>query len=171
MFSSGILRKFLQLLVDSFYLKFGWMAFSPVQIIQWSWRAALFISWFGLGLYFISRATSPKNGERRWIPAIPNFRQILFSLFALGLQLAGLLVLCGSIRIFCQGRYLFPLMTAVALLFVTGMTSLFESIRKKTGVVAMGVFVCVEFFALNYIVWNDIIPVFHLTLKSPHPGL
>jgi hypothetical protein len=171
-FSTGrLLREFIQLLVDSFYLKFGWMAFSPAQAIQWSWRAAVSISWLGLGLYFIRRTISKKNGERRWINSIPNFRLILFSLFALGLQQAGLLIWFGSIRIFCQGRYFFPLMTAVALLFVMGISFLFESIRKKAGIVAMGVFVFVEFFVLNYIVWNDIIPVFHLTLKPPHPGL
>jgi len=170
-FSSGIIREFIQLLVDSFYLRFGWMAFSPDQIIQWLWRVALFFSWLGLGLYFIRRAIPQKNSKRKWISSTPNFRLILFSLFALGLQLAGLLIGFGWTRIFCQGRYFFPLITAVALLFVTGISILFESIRKKAGVVAMGVFVFVEFFVLNYIVWNDIIPVFHLTLKPPHPGL
>jgi hypothetical protein len=170
-FLSGILREFIQLLVDSFYLKFGWMAFSPAQAIKWLWRGALFISWFGLSLYFIRRAISKKSGERRWINLIPNIRKIIFSLFALGLQLTGLLVAFGWTRIFCQGRYFFPMMTAVALLFVTGISFLFESIRKKAGVIATGVFVFVEFFLLNYIVWNDIVPVFHLTLKPPHPGL
>jgi len=33
------------------------------------------------------------------------------------------------------------------------------------------VFVLFQFFFFSYVVWNYLIPVFHLTVKSPHPGL
>jgi hypothetical protein len=37
--------------------------------------------------------------------------------------------------------------------------------------VAVFVFLLFQFFFVNYVIWCYLIPVFHITVKSPHPGL
>jgi hypothetical protein len=70
-----------------------------------------------------------------------------------------------------QGRYLFPVVFPIAFIFIMGLKTLFDMFHKKGGQIAIAVFLAFEFIFFNYAVWNYIIPIFHLAVRSPHPGL
>ena len=74
-------------------------------------------------------------------------------------------------RVLAQGRYLFPVLVPIAVLFVMGLHSVFSIIHKKAGKVVISALVVAEFLFLNFVIWNYIIPVFHMTQKTTLPGL
>jgi 4-amino-4-deoxy-L-arabinose transferase-like glycosyltransferase len=164
-------REFLAYLADSSFLKFGWMAYSADQPFYWVWRISLFLVILGvvmfLGRYFYRRIK--KAYQTHLDPTL--FRIVLFSLIAVFTQIINVRIYQGTKSILPQGRYLFPLILPIAFIFVLGLKSLFDLLHKKAGQVAVALFVLFQFLFFNYVVWNYLVPVFHLTVKSPHPGL
>jgi hypothetical protein len=70
-----------------------------------------------------------------------------------------------------QGRHFFPLIIPIAFLFAAGLKWVFDAVRPGTGRIALGAFVVLEFCVLNYVVWTQMIPFFHMIMKSPYPGM
>ncbi len=163
-------KGFIQLLVDSFYLRFGWAAFPPGRAIQWAWRLSVILSLGGLGLYYIRfinerKKTAPSGS------AVLLFKVMSFSLLALGIQLLVMWMRFATLHILGQGRYFFPLVTAVILVLLTGLDHAIPLATPKKSWLALGGLILAGFFLLNFIVWNYVLPVFHLTVRAPHPGL
>jgi hypothetical protein len=59
----------------------------------------------------------------------------------------------------------------LAFLFILGLKSLFDLFHKKGGAIAVWSFVAFEFLFLSFVIWRYILPVYHLTVQSPHPGI
>ena len=172
LFSAGEFnQKFICYLVDSFYLKFGWMAFDAKPLFYYVWRASVFLVFLGIVIYFglfiygrtKKSQTTPENTV--------IIKILLFSLFAVLVQFMSVWIFWASDGKLPQGRYLFPVILPIVFIFILGQKNVFGFFHKKSGHLAIVVFVLFQFFFFNYIVWNYLIPVFHLTVKSPHPGL
>ena len=95
----------------------------------------------------------------------------VFSMVAVLFQIMAAWTYYGSHQMLAQGRHFFPLIIPVALLFVLGMRSFFESIRSRAAGIALMLFVTAEFLLLNYVIWARMLPFFHMIIKSPHPGI
>lgn len=161
--------QFYSLLTDSFLLKFGWMAFSPGKIFYWIWRGLIALAGLGMLVYVIRYFV-------RWISGMSRKKQntislVIFSAVAVFGQLAGLWGYYGANKILPQGRHLFPMIIPIVFLFLIGIDSLFSTFHKKAGRTAICVLTVGEFLFLSYAIWNYVIPVFHLTVKGPHPGI
>ena len=100
-----------------------------------------------------------------------EFRLLLFSIVAIAGQLLGLWIFYGVHGILVQGRHLFPLILPITVVLTVGVKSFFDLISKRAGRIALCVFVLFEFVFFNFALWNYVVPVFHLAIKSPHPGL
>jgi len=164
-------KEYILNLTDSFFLKFGWMAYSADKLFYWVWRISLSLSFLGVIIFF---GKYIYFGIRRFCRTSYNssiLRITLFTLIAVFTQIINVRIYQGTKFILPQGRYLFPLILPIALIFILGLKNLFDLFHKKGGQVAVMLFVLFEFFFFNYVVWNYLIPVFHLTVKSPHPGL
>jgi hypothetical protein len=98
---------------------------------------------------------------------------VLFSIIVVGIQIFGIRIFAGADNLYSQGRYLFPVIAPVTLLFSLGIKSLFDLAGKKwsAGGLALRVLILAMFIFLSFAVLNYVIPVFHLTIKSPYPGL
>jgi len=164
-------REFLAYLIDSSFLKFGWMAYSADRLFYWVWRISLFLSFLGVIIFLGRYAYSRIKRYRLRSYDSPIFRVVMFSLIAVFTQILNVRIYQGTKFILPQGRYLFPLILPIAFIFILGLKSFFGLFHKKAGQVAVALFVVFQFFFFTYVVWNYLIPVFHLTVKSPHPGL
>jgi len=163
--------RFFSLIADSFLLRFGWMQYSAGAFFYAIFKILLFISGLGIMIYFGQSLyfKLKKNHMRIFLPSFS--RLILFFFFSFGLQLLLIWLAWAPRQVLAQGRYLFPVLIPIAALFVTGLLAFFRLFNHKVGKAVLSVLVISEFFFLNFIVWNHIIPVFHLTLKPPIPGL
>jgi len=96
----------------------------------------------------------------------------IFSVIAIILQLLGAWSFYGT-RMLAQGRHFFPLIIPIAFLFALGMKEFIKIIALSERVKQMVVvgFIVFEFVLLNYVIWAKLIPIFHLTISSPHPGV
>ncbi|RLF97640.1 MAG: hypothetical protein DRN49_07220, partial [Thaumarchaeota archaeon] len=96
----------------------------------------------------------------------------IFSVLAIILQLLGAWSFYGT-RMLAQGRHFFPLIIPIAFLFALGMKEFIKIIALSERVKQMVVvgFIVFEFVLLNYVIWAKLIPIFHLTISSPHPGV
>ena len=164
-------KEYLLNFTDTFFLKFGWMAYSADRLFYWVWRIFLLSSTLGVVIFLGKYAYSRVRTFRLRSCDSPLFRIILFSLIAIFTQIINVRIYQGTKFILPQGRYLFPLILPIAFIFILGLKSFFELFHKRAGQVAIMVFVLFQFFFFNYVVWNYLIPVFHLTVKSPHPGI
>ena len=167
--AAGFNRQFYLSLADSFLLKFGWMAFSATRIFYWVWRGLVGLAGLGIFVYairYLVGCLSRMNREKR-----QSLSLVIFSGVAAFGQLAGLWGYYGANKILPQGRHLFPLIIPLAFLFFLGLENLLRLISRKAVAVGLGAAVILEFIFLGYVVWTYIIPVFHLTLKAPHPGI
>jgi len=164
-------RYFLRLL-DSFWLKFGWMAFPAPGFFYYVWRTAALLSFLGILvlagrrlLGFHQAGLPEKPGPAR------TGRLVGVCAAAVGLQLAALWVTSLPTQSFAQGRYLFPVIFPLALLFVLGLESLGDIFGRLTGRVFVAAFLIFEVIFFVLAVWSQIAPVFHLTVRAPHPGI
>jgi hypothetical protein len=98
-------------------------------------------------------------------------RWTLFSIVALGIQAGGIWLLYGSQHILSQGRYFHPLILPVALFAVLGLSGLGDLIKKGSGRLVVAGAIMAEFLLLAFSTWSEIVPVFHLILRGPHPGV
>ncbi len=157
--------------VDSVWLRFGWMAFSAEAAVYFVWRAAVLLAFLGMlvlaGRRLLDRKTDPANHTS------PGWtgRLIALSAAATALQLAALLRASFSLQIPPQGRYLFPVVFPVALLFVLGLEGLGDVFGRRAGRAAVAAFLGFEIIFFAFAVWDYLAPVFHLTVSAPHPGI
>jgi ABC-type multidrug transport system fused ATPase/permease subunit len=136
-------KRFVSMITDSFFLKFGWMSFGPGQIIAWIWRVAVLCSAVGLvvflGRVFLGKIAGrmkdlagrtaiheeKSNQEIRRVSSTAS-RILAFSFLAFFAQLASIRLAASPGNNYAQGRYLFPVIAPAALLFVLGLKSLFD---------------------------------------------
>ena len=185
LFSFDALNKaFFLGITDSFLIKFGWSAFSVSPVFYPLWRTLIGIAILGIAVLFSRiifkkrRPARPKDTEPTPILAqsrersLSNGRLIGFSLSAIVLQIMAVRMITTQRNLYAQGRYLFPLILPIAILLIVGWKYFFDSFdrKKRLGAIAVKIFVLLEFLFLNYAIWNDVIPVFHITLRSPRPG-
>ncbi|HEX2694649.1 MAG TPA: hypothetical protein VHP61_02765, partial [Acidobacteriota bacterium] len=182
-------RRFVAGFVDSFYLKFGWMAFPAGRAIVLAWRALLAAAGAGLALFLITLPFAKRAGGRRANPVL--VRAALFSLVALALQVLGVRLSSSPENIYAQGRYLFPVLGFGAVLFALGtqtavdatgaaVRAVARAVAGKTGPpgeplhageFALKALAVPALFLLTIVIWYYIVPVFHMTIKAPHNGL
>ena len=96
---------------------------------------------------------------------------MFFSLLAVLFNLIAAWTYYGSHQVLAQGRHFFPLIIPIAFLFVLGLRQIFDRIRPGLGRVAVMGFVVIEFFILNFVIWAQMVPVFHMMIKSPYKGM
>ena len=170
-------RQFLLFLLDSFWLRFGWMAFTARKVFYLIWRLLIFLASVGVIVYFIKiflRTLPGKERERQkslMIERVVIVKIILFSILCLFIQLFGIYSYYGRVSWMPQGRYIFPLITPLLLLFFVGIVALLNLWRFRAGLVAMALIVIFVFLFSNIILWGKVASVFHLTVRGPHPGL
>jgi len=168
---SAFNRQFFSVIADSFLLKFGWMAFGAHKIFYYIWRILILSSFAGIIIWFVRfiglRVKKSLDGARDFL----KLKIVIFSIVAILFQVFGLWAFYGTNKSFVQGRYFFPVIIPVVFLFLLGLKSLFDLFHRKGGVIAICVLIVFEFMLLNYTVWNYVIPVFHLMIKSPQAGI
>jgi hypothetical protein len=114
-------------------------------------------------------------------------KAVLFSLIAVALQIFGVRISSNPRIIYAQGRYLFPVMGFAAVLFVIGTKTAFDALGAvaramrlatrgaggpiRAGEFALKALAVVALFVLTIAIWQYIVPVFHLTISSPHSGI
>jgi hypothetical protein len=157
--------------MDSVWLKFGWMAFPAGGAVYYAWRAAAVLAIVGLFVLAARRlvrrtAASPGNTPPAW-----SGRLIAFSAAAIALQLAAILRTSLALQVPPQGRYLFPVVFPLALLFVLGLESLGDLFGRRTGRAVIAAWLVFEAVFFVFALWGLIAPAFHLTLRAPHPGI
>jgi hypothetical protein len=101
----------------------------------------------------------------------------LFSVLALFVQAAGIWVYYGANDIQAQGRYFFPLILPAATLLVLGISGFGEAVGKRLlggrvgGRQAVTAVVIILAGLLGFVVWNNIVPTFHLVRQGPYVGI
>ena len=176
-------RNFFLDFIDSFLLKFGWSAFSASSIFHIVWRLIIAMSCVGIFRYIVKslrkRAADPNHPARlkSYSSNDPTRNSLFlryggFSIATVFFQILAMRTISTQRTMFAQGRYLFPLILPIAFLLIIGLKNFFDIFDRKMrlGVRAIKVMLIFQFLFLNYVIWNEIVPVFHLILKSPHPG-
>jgi hypothetical protein len=164
-------RQSSSVLADSFLLKFGWMAFNAHKIFYYIWRIIMSLSFLGIVIYFIRYIYSRAKNIQDLFLNSKILKLILFSLIFISVQILNIWIISSPQINWAQGRYLFPVIIPIAFLFMLGLKTFFDMFHKRAGGIAISIFVVLEFLFLSYVIWNYVLPVFHLTIKSPHPGI
>lgn len=170
-------------LIDTFFLRFGWLAFGAPAWIAWLWRIAVLAMAGGFAAYAIdgirrrwrgSRGELEKKSEEKSLNGASGTRVriLLFAILGIALQVVGMWVYYGSNGIFTQGRYLFPLMTSLMLIGIIGLHKLGSLIQpKRGGAIVLASSLVLEIFFLSYVVLAWILPKFNLTVQGHYPGI
>lgn len=170
-------------LIDTFFLRFGWLAFGAPAWIAWLWRIGVLAIGFGFGAYVIDgirRYRWGGSGELVKISADKpsdatigtKVRILLFAFLGIVLQAIGMWVYYGSHGIFTQGRYLFPLMVPLTLMGVIGFYKLGSLIQSRQGgAIVLASSLALEIFFFSYVVLAWILPTFNLTVQGRYPGI
>jgi len=164
--SPGLLR-----FLDSVWLKFGWMAFPSGGAVYYVWRAAVVLAVLGLLTLAARRIFRPRSAPPATPPSPWAGRLTAFAAAALALQLGAILRTSLALGVPPQGRYLFPAIFPLALLFVAGLESLGGLLGRRAGRVLAASFLIFEAIFFVYALWGLVAPAFHLTLLAPHPGI
>ena len=161
-------QEFFVLMTDSFLLKFGWMAYSGHKLFYIIWRLFITLSMVGIVLYLGKILSAKIKKQTKKNQDFPHLKILLFSLLAIFIQILGLWSFYGTAGMLVQGRHLFPLILPIAVVFLIGIKSFFDSFHKRGGQIALASFSLFLFLFFNFALWNYIVPIFHLTLKGPH---
>lgn len=102
---------------------------------------------------------------------IVSLKIILFSLASVALQVMAIYAYYGRVGSLPQGRYLFPLIVPIVLLLVTGWLNYFSLFSERFSKFALILIIILAFVFLNYLIWAEMVPTYHFTIKSPYPGL
>jgi len=157
--------------IDSVWLKFGWMAFPPGGAAHYAWRAAVLLACLGPALLAVRRFGRRTAGPREnRYPAWAG-RLVALSAAALALQLGAILRTALALGVPPQGRYLFPVIFPLALLFVLGLENLGALFGPRAGRLLVASFLVFEAVFFVFALWGLIVPAFHLTAAAPHPGI
>lgn len=169
-FNNGF--KYFVSLSNSFLLKFGWACFGTGKLVYWLWQSVIIITIVGVIGYIAKFISSRVQREKSRFGTSMQIKLVSYFLVAVIFQLLAIWTYYGSHgHLTPQGRYFFPLILPIAFLFTLGLKTFGDLICKGAGKKAVAVFVLVEFIFLNYCIWNYIVPVFHLMIKSPHAGV
>jgi hypothetical protein len=163
--------KFWLQLVDSAFLRYGWMHFGPPVIVVWIWRLFCAAGGAGLIVGFISFARKRMNDVGESESSVIRRRFVVLAAASVALQAFGLWSFYGVSGIHTQGRYLFPVLPFLVLLVGIGIDKLGGLLRPKAGAKIVLGFVIFEIFVWIYALWAIAIPVFRLTIRSPYPGV
>jgi len=164
-------RQFFSLLFESFFLRYGWMSYAAEGIVYFILKFFLFSSLLGIFVYFGRAVHSKLKKIRANLRNSESAKMMSFFVIAFAFQLFLNWIVWASRHAFGQGRYLFPVIIPIAAFFAVGVYSLFSLIHKKAGKAVLCALVLAEFLFLTYAVWNYIVPVFHLTQKTPLAGI
>jgi len=157
--------------MDGFLFKFGWAAFSAAEPFYVLWRSLVIFSFIGAWIYLIKSILSRLKKRRRPPADEYNFKMVVFFMLAVFLQITAVWTYYGIHDIMTQGRYFFPLLIPIVFLFLLGIKTFFDVFRKGAGRTAVAAIVVLEFFFLNCCVWQYLLPVFHLIIKSVNVGI
>jgi len=159
-------------LIDTFFLRFGWLAFGAPAWIAWLWRLAVLAIGFGFVAYAIDGIRQRWRSPQRDPESGTRIRILLFALLGIALQVVGMWVYYGSNGILTQGRYLFPLIIPLVLIGIIGLHRLGELIRpRRGGAIILASSLVLEIFFLSYVVLAWILPKFNLTIQGRYPGI
>ncbi len=89
---------------------------------------------------------------------------------ALALQLGAILRTALALGVPPQGRYLFPVIFPLALLFVLGLENLGAVFGPRAGRFLVAAFLVFEIVFFVFALWGLVAPAFHLTAAAP-PGI
>jgi len=150
--SSKSLGNFVEGFFKSFWFFAGWMSFRYPLGIYSVLKFISVLSFFGIFLY-LYRSLFKKNYK----PSI-DFNSFLI-LAAMGISIVmGTIVRCFPIYPVAQGRYLFPAIGAIAILFVLGL----KEITPKRFERWVPIIIIIGFIVLNiYTIFNSLIRVFY----------
>jgi hypothetical protein len=156
-------------IADEFLLKFGWLVFGAPVWVYWIWRFLLAAAAFGLVVRLVKWVKARMNSG----PAVVRFgpRWLILAFASIGIQAIGTWVFYGANGQFGQGRYFFPVIAPVAFLLVWGLFEFGEFLKKGVGQKIITGTVLAEVLLLTFAIWTRMAPVFHLTLRGPHPGV
>lgn len=164
-------RQFMLTATDSFFFRFGWLAFGAGRGIYYAWRLFVLLAGGGLIIYGGKFIFSRLKKSLTDFGSSGELKLLLFSGIAVSIQLCGLWIFYGINGSLAQGRHLFPLILPLSLLFTVGLKNFFDLFHRKGGLAILSVFVLFEFLFFGFAVWNYIVPVFHLTVQGPHAGI
>ncbi len=164
-------RNFFVSSMDGFFFKFGWACFGAAGVFYFFWRVLVIFSVIGVGITLTKFIKSRLEKRKHRFTSGFNARLLFFFLLAVLFQLTAVWTYYGSHEILGQGRYFFPLLLPIASLFVMGTKCFFDHFKPRDGRIALAVFILFEFFFLNYVIWQYMIPAFHMTIKSANLGI
>jgi len=164
-------REFFVTSMDGFLFKFGWAAFSAAEPFYVLWRSLVVFAFIGTWIYLIKSILSRFKNRRKPSADEYNFKLVVFFMMAVFFQLTAVWTYYGIHNIMTQGRYFFPLLIPIVFLFLLGIKTFFDVFRKGAGRTAVAAIVVLEFFFLNTCVWQYLLPVFHLIVKSANVGI
>jgi hypothetical protein len=156
------------------------MAFGPAKGIYFLWRLILGIGLTGFFIFLIKNLINlsvnyikkrQDHGEKDREKIGLRLKAAVFTLITILVLIGGIWAYSGARKAYIQGRQVFPLIMPIAFILTSGLISFFGLAGRKIGRMALATVVSAEFIFLNFCIWNYIIPVFHLTHRSPHPGL
>lgn len=159
---------FFNSMVDSFYFHTGWMGFKIGSTWYLLIKLFLGISLVGLTMALVAKGKKNEDSADPGIP-IKNIKKwLVFSLVVLVLQCLAIWFYYGD-QATAQGRYLFPLIIPVIILFFVGLQTVEKQLRLKRNdlILAYILFQVV----LTVVILSRVISVFYLEIASPHAGL
>jgi hypothetical protein len=124
-FGTGMEGAFFSRLAESFFLRFGWMGFGAPRPVVVGWMMSCAAAVAGVAIVFV-RALFGRI--RR---AGSETKVLVFSALAAVTQaLLTRLATTSAEVMYAQGRYLFPMLLPIGLLFVTGFREFFDGIER-----------------------------------------
>jgi len=172
-------REFWAFIVDGFLLKFGWLVFGAPAWVYWAWRILLGAAVFGLILRPVKWVKARMNpttvtNEKELPEGAAHFRPrwLVLTFAAIGIQaLATWVFLGGNDGHLGESRYFFPVVVPIVFLLALGLFEFGEFLKKGVGQKILAGTVLAEVLLLTFAIWTRMAPVFHLTLRGPHPGV
>ncbi len=147
------------------------MAFSADSIFYVLWRILNLSTLVGVGIYLVKAALLKRSPSPETKSMSVTKRLVLFSILAFAIQAVGLWLSQGTRNIMPQGRYFFPLILPITFLVLIGFKTLFGLFQEKAARLALGCIAILLFIFSSYCIWNYLIPVFHMSVKSPYTGV
>lgn len=168
---TGFNLRFILLITDSILLKFGWMSYSAHKYAYYIWRLCLILAGVGGLIYSLKQILFNKTRNGKSSKDLKRNKIVILSVSGIFIQLLAVWIFYGGKDLMAQGRHFFSLLIPFFFLFVLGLKNLFDLVHVRMSKVMLATLVLAEFFFFNLVIWLYIIPIFHLTIKSPHPGI
>ena len=163
--------RFTLLVIDSFFLKFGWMAFSTHKFVYTIWRFFCASASLGILVFFITKFFRKREENEASYESSIFLKLVFFFSLAVLVQFGSAWIFLGGRNIAAQGRHFFSLLFPISFLFIHGNKVLCDKVSDKFGQLVIPVIIILEFIFLSYVLLAYIIPLYHISLLSPHGGL